>query len=171
MKVKIKRGNRKSLSLSLTPEELLILLPNYVKNPEAYSKKIMSSFFSKTKGSSSKPITYKEFRKMLWFWSKKLNVKINRVQFRNMTKKWASCSENNNLCFHKSLFKMPKEFVEYVICHELVHMKVPNHSRLFRSLMATHMPDWERRVSKTMKHILVRNGYFSKPKITTIGSY
>jgi len=39
---------------------------------------------------------------------------------------------------------MGREFCDYVIVHELLHMKVPNHGKLFKSLMFAFLPDWEK---------------------------
>lgn len=43
---------------------------------------------------------------------------------------------------------MEKRFRDYVIVHELVHMKVPNHGKLFKSLMHAFLPEWERLAEK-----------------------
>ena len=53
-----------------------------------------------------------------------------------------------------NLTAMPKEFVGYVICHELLHFKVPKHNKLFKSLLTAYMPDWKDRVSRTIDYIL-----------------
>ena len=67
-----------------------------------------------------------------------------RVQVQRMTKKWASCSSTGRLCFSVSLLREDPAFQEVVIVHELLHLTVPNHGRLFRSLMTAYLPTWER---------------------------
>jgi len=40
---------------------------------------------------------------------------------------------------------MPRRLVEYAVCHELRHLKVPTHNRLYRLLLGQHIPDWQER--------------------------
>lgn len=60
-----------------------------------------------------------------------------------MTRKWASCSPGGRLCFSASLVSEEPVFQEVVIVHELLHLRVPNHGRLFKSLMTAYVPDWK----------------------------
>ena len=60
-----------------------------------------------------------------------------------MRKKWASCSTAGTLTFSQSLLDEPKKFREYVVAHEVLHLSVPNHGRLFKSLMSAFVPGWE----------------------------
>jgi predicted metal-dependent hydrolase len=72
-------------------------------------------------------------------------MKVNPVQIRvqRMTKKWASCSSKGRVCFSADLFQEPRTFQEFVIVHELLHLQVPNHGKLFKSLMNAYLPGWE----------------------------
>jgi predicted metal-dependent hydrolase len=58
-----------------------------------------------------------------------------RVQIQVMTQKWASCSIAGTVSFSSDLLEMSREFGEAVIVHELVHLRVPNHGKLFQSLV------------------------------------
>ena len=62
-----------------------------------------------------------------------------------MTTKWASCSSAGRLCFSRDLLREDGAFQEAVIVHELLHLRVPNHGKLFKSLMTAYVPGWERR--------------------------
>ena len=73
-------------------------------------------------------------------WAQRIGVKPSRVQIQDMTTKWASCSPSGRLCFSTRLLRQPPPFREMVIVHELVHLKIPNHGRLFRALLRTHLP-------------------------------
>ncbi len=59
-------------------------------------------------------------------------------------RKWASCSTKGTVTFSKSLLTQPQGFQTYVIVHELLHLKVPNHGKLFKSLLSAHVPNWAR---------------------------
>ena len=59
-----------------------------------------------------------------------------------MTRKWASCSEAGRLTFSRELLRQRRAFREAVIVHELLHLRIPNHGKLFKSLMSVHVPGW-----------------------------
>jgi len=61
-----------------------------------------------------------------------------------MTAKWASCSLAGRLCFSRDLLDEDAAFQEVVIVHELLHLLVPNHGKLFKSLLTAYVPGWER---------------------------
>ena len=75
-------------------------------------------------------------------WAKKIGVQPRRVQIQRMTRKWASWSSSGRICFSTDLLAEPSAFREVVIVHELVHCLVPNHGKLFKSLMKAYLPDW-----------------------------
>ena len=62
---------------------------------------------------------------------------------RPMQNKWASCSTNGHLNFNSELLELDEELWDYVIVHELLHFFVPNHGKLWKSLMRAHLGDYE----------------------------
>jgi predicted metal-dependent hydrolase len=64
-----------------------------------------------------------------------------------MTTKWASCSSAGRLCFSQDLLRKARAFQEVVVVHELLHLLIPNHGKLFKSLMTAYVPDWQQQVS------------------------
>ncbi|MEI8207837.1 MAG: SprT family zinc-dependent metalloprotease [Methylococcales bacterium] len=66
-------------------------------------------------------------------------------QLRMMPKRWGSCSSQGNIMLNPELIAAPKECIDYVITHELCHLKIRNHSQAFYKLLAKVMGDWERR--------------------------
>jgi len=75
-------------------------------------------------------------------WAARLGVHPRRIQVQRMTTKWASCSLAGRLSFSRDLMREAPAFREVVIVHELLHLRVPNHGKLFRSLLAAYVPDW-----------------------------
>ncbi len=75
-------------------------------------------------------------------WAARIGVKTAAIQLRPMRTKWASMSTAGRLTFNTDLLALPRELGEYVIVHELVHLLVPNHGRVFKSFMYAYMPDW-----------------------------
>jgi predicted metal-dependent hydrolase len=60
-----------------------------------------------------------------------------------MRRKWASCSTAGRLTFDESLLSKPAELQRYVIVHELLHVRIPNHGKLWKALMRAHLGDYE----------------------------
>lgn len=76
-------------------------------------------------------------------WASKINVNLAEIHLRLMTQKWASISTRGRLTLNTELLEVPRHLGEYVIVHELVHLLVPNHGKVFKSFMSAYMPDWE----------------------------
>lgn len=84
-----------------------------------------------------------EFKRAVLHWADKLNVQVHSLAVRPMRSKWASCSTAGNLNFSAELLEVDRELGEYVIVHELLHFSVPNHGKLWKSLMRAHVGDYE----------------------------
>ena len=87
--------------------------------------------------------TKKQFKAEIARWAAVMKVKPAQICIQRMTKKWASCSSKGRVCFSADLLQEPRTFQEYVIVHELLHLQVPNHGKLFKSLMNAYLPGWE----------------------------
>ena len=85
-----------------------------------------------------------EFKTRVFEWADKLDVKVRSLAIRPMRNKWASCSTNGNLNFNAELLGMHKKIGDYVIVHELLHFSVPNHGKLWKSLMTAHLGDYSK---------------------------
>ncbi len=72
-------------------------------------------------------------------WADKIGVKAKEVHVRPMSTKWASCSSKGRLTFNTSLLREPAPFRREVIVHELLHLKVPNHGRVFKALLKAYL--------------------------------
>ena len=83
------------------------------------------------------------FKQRVHHWAEKLNVDIAWLGVRPMKNKWASCSINGHLNFNSELLDLEQALWDYVIVHELLHFSVPNHGKLWKSLMRAHLGDWE----------------------------
>lgn len=78
-------------------------------------------------------------------WAARLNVSAPEVQLRSMTTKWASISTRGRLTLNADLLDLPRLLGEYVVVHELVHLLVPDHGRVFKLFLDAYMPDWRER--------------------------
>ena len=65
------------------------------------------------------------------------------VTVRQMRSQWGSCSVRGKMNLNLKLVMVPRQFIDYVIVHELCHLIEHNHSSLFYALMSKVMPGWE----------------------------
>lgn len=72
-------------------------------------------------------------------WAARIAVQVREIHIRPMTRKWASCSTSGRLTFDAALLAEPSELRAEVIVHELLHLKVGNHGKLFRSLVRAYL--------------------------------
>lgn len=75
-------------------------------------------------------------------WSVRLRVSPRVTRIQRMTRKWGSCSTSGIVSLAVDLDEQEGRFQDFVIVHELLHLKVPNHGRLFKALMTIHVPGW-----------------------------
>ncbi len=91
---------------------------------------------------------------MVDIYSQKMQLFANKIGFRKNRTRWGSCSGKNNLSFNIYLAKTPVEFIEYVVVHELAHIKYKNHSKEFWQLVRKYLPDYR------LRQNIVKDNYF-----------
>ena len=76
-------------------------------------------------------------------WEAKLGVKVSGYFLQRMKTKWGSCSPRaGNIRLNTELVKKPKDLLEYVVVHEMLHLVAPTHSERFVALLQQHYPTW-----------------------------
>lgn len=93
-----------------------------------------------TVGRPKKAKTSEDYRRLVAFWAKRIGVTPKRVQVQQMKNKWASCSSTGRLCFSLELLGASASVQNAVAVHELIHLIVPNHGKLFKAMIKAFLP-------------------------------
>ena len=76
-------------------------------------------------------------------WEQKLGVSVARYFLQKMKTKWGSCNyAASHIRLNTELVKKPKDLLEYVVLHEMVHLREPTHSARFVAILSEHWPQW-----------------------------
>ena len=102
--------------------------------------------------SSLYPAQELRLRTLAWALKLKVNPRVVRVQA--MRRKWGSCSSAGTVTLAIDLLDQEPGFQDYVIVHELLHLRLPIHGRVFKALMSAHVPEW--RVMEDMRGLARR---------------
>ena len=84
-------------------------------------------------------------------YSPKLGLSPKKITFKYMTSRWGSCSSNGNISINIRVVCFEQECIDYVVIHELCHLKHMDHSERFWALVSTCCPDYKR-LRERMKH-------------------
>ena len=82
------------------------------------------------------------FKEKVHILSKAIGVKPNKVVIKNLQNRWASVTKNNEINLNINLIKAPLVIIEYIIIHELCHLKIKGHSYNFWSFLKRYCPDY-----------------------------
>ena len=76
-------------------------------------------------------------------WSNKLDLRDYTWQVKLMRTQWGSCTKKSRILLSNlELARVPKECIEYVVVHELTHLTVENHGKVFEAMMTARLPRW-----------------------------
>jgi hypothetical protein len=78
-------------------------------------------------------------------WCAKHKLPNPRMRLLKMSKRWGSASQDGRISLNPELIHMPSPCIDYVITHEICHLKHPNHGPAFFRLLASLLPDWRQR--------------------------
>lgn len=163
MNYTVKRSKRKSVGIEITDNCEII-----VRAPKKISDREITEFVNKYRGWIDEKLpearrraekkrkiseNEEELRQaaheiippLVETYSKIMELRPSSVRITSAEKRFGSCSGKNSLCFSWRLMAYPTEAVEYVVVHELAHIKHHNHSSAFYSLIEKYMPDYKER--------------------------
>lgn len=153
------RSNRKTITITINTDGTIL-----VKAPNSVSKKRIDEIV-KNKSDwittrlehqksrrtfTEEEITYYRkkaktaFAERLHFYESQIGVHANGLRIKDQKTRWGSCSSKGNINLNWRLILAPQEVMDYVIIHELCHLKEMNHSKAFWDLVEAHCPDYKK---------------------------
>lgn len=126
-------------------EKFIIQKAPWVLDKLEHFKKFPSPAF--IKGTKKDYETYKKMalalaRKKIAQFNQIYGFYFNKISIRNQKTRWGSCSRKGNLNFNYKIARLPEKLADYIIVHELCHLKELNHSRRFWELVARSRLDY-----------------------------
>lgn len=88
-------------------------------------------------------ITIEQFKKEVWAKAEQVGVRPREIHIRAMKRKLASCSSRGRLTFDVSLLEASEHKRLHTILHELLHLKYPNHGKMFRAVLSAYLQGQE----------------------------
>lgn len=149
MNIQIKQQPRQSLAMRVAPGGVQVLIPEGLSADSAEVQAFIQEGLSKL--APPEPVRAEErlsreaILALVEIWANRLGVEVRRVQLRAMRTKWGSISRAGTLTLARDLLAMPRRLVEYVVCHELLHLRIPTHNKVYHLLLRWHIPDWRER--------------------------
>ena len=147
--VTIRLQHRKNLLMKATRDGLVVYVPLWLKknSPEVqnFIAEGIVQLADKVPPTPPQQTSPDDLRNLVHEWAERIGVQPGRITLRPMQRKWGSCSQRTNVTLTSALTWLPRHLAEYVILHELVHLRVFNHGKEFKTMMSQHMPDWQSR--------------------------
>ena len=155
--MKIIRSNRRTLALQVKNCELIVRVPLFTfrSTIDNFVKKHKSWIEKKLEQSKKSPILSveeikklkKEAKEYIFHrtseFASEYGIEYNNIRITSARTRWGSCSSKKNLSFSYRLIQVPLDVIDYVIIHELAHLKHMNHSKQFWNNVGSMMDDYK----------------------------
>ena len=164
--VEVRRSKRKSAAIKITADmQIVVFVPLYVSDNEIermviskskwideHMLKVQSTIDERSK---LEKITFEQVKeladqaveyipKRVKYYAENENFVYNKITIKNLVSRWGSCSTKGNLNFNCLLMLTPDYVIDYIVVHELCHLREMNHSEKFWAEVEKIMPDYQR---------------------------
>jgi len=143
-RLQIKKAKEKA-EAKIVGKIIQVTLP--LNTPKKYEKKIVRAAIWKWYKNQAE----EKINSILKKYSKKLGITIPEFTIKNQYKRWGSCTSKNKLIFNFRLAMAPVSQIEYVVAHEICHIKCKDHSKNYFKLLKSIMPNYELRKESLKK--------------------
>ena len=99
-------------------------------------------------------------------WALRLRVNPTKIVIAQLPQKWGSCSTDGVVTFAEDLATAEAEFQDFVIVHELLHLRYRSHGRMFKAMMTALVPEWREHESRS-RHATERRLSRSQPELAS----
>jgi predicted metal-dependent hydrolase len=166
--IEVIRSNRKTIAMEITRDLRVIVrapfrmpdrdIRRFIEDKSAWLEKHLELAKEKIKlleqqEEAAEKLTMEEIRQLadkavkviperVAFYAPAVGVEVGKITIRNQLTRWGSCSSKGNLNFNCLLMLTPPDVIDYVVVHELCHLKELNHSKKFWSEVARVLPDY-----------------------------
>ena len=166
--VEVRRSKRKSAAIKITADmQIVVFVPLYVSDNEIerlviskskwideHMLKVQSTIDERSKLEKITSEQIKELAdqaveyipKRVKYYAENENFVYNKITIKNLVSRWGSCSTKGNLNFYCLLMLTPDYVIDYIVVHELCHLREMNHSEKFWAEVEKIMPDYQRAV-------------------------
>ena len=164
--VEVRRSKRKSATIKITADmQIVVFVPLYVSDNEIekmviskskwIDKHMLKVHSTIDERSKLEKITFEQVKeladqaveyipKRVKYYAEKENFVYNKITIKNLVSRWGSCSTKGNLNFNCLLMLTPDYVIDYIVVHELCHLREMNHSEKFWAEVEKIMPDYQR---------------------------
>jgi predicted metal-dependent hydrolase len=91
----------------------------------------------------------------LEFWKKKMGLDVHSLRFRCAKSRWGSCNSKGVITFNPYMMKLGHEMIDYIIVHELAHLREMNHSKAFYEIVQEYIPNYKT-IQKQIKELSMK---------------
>ncbi|MBU1110417.1 M48 family metallopeptidase [Patescibacteria group bacterium] len=153
--MKMKTNHQSTSPLLLKKHQLVWIINGLKKNRFKKIRRVKKTCRSSSKDyKEKKEIARKLVKEKVERFNSFYAFKFGRISIRNQRTRWGSCSSKKNLNFNYRIIYLPERLADYIIIHELCHLKELNHTKKFWALVSKTFPDY-----KSINKELRTNGF------------
>ncbi|MDD2665511.1 MAG: M48 family metallopeptidase [Methanocellales archaeon] len=145
---------------------LLLVLPEHQKNPAEIIEKhkdwiheknrIIQAALRDSKKKNLVERSEDKFKQLVNSiasnYSEEGDFHINHIYFRKMNSNWGSCSSKKNMTFNTLMRYLPQKMIDYIVYHELIHLKEKRHNEHFWKTISKKFPDYEKKEKELLTY-------------------